>query len=274
MLKFVRLSLFFILLILNTATLAQMADPVDPEVSFEAGNRAAQSGDFEEALEHYEASLEAGGKSPGLYWNAGNAAQRIGRGQEAIKYFSLLKEIEPTDYLTLSKLVQCYQELGQVEQRDKQRAELYELWKESGPDSEIRERGLFCRDQFSVGERPIMVFEHFELDSPRGVKYVFLVLLPDEEKEDYRLSLGSYDATNAFFHETEELDDNVRIYHLDGYYDGGAKHSTFRFFEGLPDYDKLKSMVESAIAGDLKPMSGSERKEDGEVQITLPADES
>ena len=275
MVKSIRLSLFLLLFFLSSSSLAQMADPVDPKISFEAGNRAVQSGDYEQALEHYKASMEAGGDAPSLFWNAGNVAQRLDRDEEALTYFSRLKTIEPTDYQTASKLIQCYQSLGRSEERDREREELYDLWNESGPEAEVRERGLFCRDQFKAGERSVMVFEHFELESPRGVKYVFLVLKPDKEEEDYRISLGSYDATNAFFHETGQIQDSgIRLFHLDGYYNGGMKHSTFRFFEGLPDYDELKSMIESIIAGDLKPVSGSERSEDGEVEITLPVEDS
>lgn len=271
-----RLTFFSLyLLLLTLPAPAQLSGPPDYQTSFQAGNEAAQAGRYEEAVEHYEACIAAGGLSSNVLWNAGTAALLAGNGEKAVDFYGRVRELEPDNWRVRAKLIQAYQLNQQLEERDRERTSLVEAWKEAGPESELGSQKLYCRDQFQVEERRVMVFEHFELEGERAVKCVFLVLKPGKMEEDYRLSLGSYEATNRSVHESEKLDPNIRVYHLDGYYEGGNKHSTYAFYRGLPDYDKLKEVVKKAITGEIRPVSGSQRKKDGDVdvQMSVPAEE-
>ncbi len=259
-----------LVLVLWCAALAQTAG--DIEKAFEAGNQAFEAGRFEEALKYYQDCLDAGASFPSLYWNAGLAALSAGHGDQAVRFYSLLREEEPSDWRALAKLVQAYQLKGDFLARDEVRDELVEARNRAPEGSELKKAAFFCRDQFESSRRKVMAFEHFQLEGPRGVKYVFIVSKEGSSERDYRLSLGSYDATNDFMHETAQIAPGVRAYHLDGYYDGDTRHSTFGFFEGVPDYDKLRSMIEAIIAGQVRPLSGSSRNDRGdvEIQITVP----
>jgi hypothetical protein len=45
-----------------------------------------------------------------------------------------------------------------------------------------------------------------------------------------------------------------RLYHLDGYAPDGS-HSTYGFFESLPDYEIVREMALEVFSGQLRPVS-------------------
>jgi hypothetical protein len=69
-----------------------------------------------------------------------------------------------------------------------------------------------------------MVFEYFELKGDRALRYVFSIVDESRNDEKYRLSLGSYEVTNAVWHETSKPRPKAtdRLFHLDGYYEWGT----------------------------------------------------
>ena len=227
----------------------------EPNEAFEAGNRALEAKQYKEALEFYRQSL-AQEPSDDALWNAGLAAYLGGDAETAIEFWSRLKETAPDDLRLRGKLVQAYELKGDKANRDRERAELIELWRTSRADDD---EPFFCRDQFQAGGRRLMVFEHYELEGPRAVKYTFIVLQPEVDEEDYRLSLGSNDATNQLAHELGEVAEGERAFHLDGYYDEGTRHATFEIFKKEPDYDTVKAMVVEILEGKRKAVSSSER---------------
>jgi len=102
-----------------------------------------------------------------------------------------------------------------------------------------------------------MAFEHFELKGDRAVRYVFSIIDESKQEEKYRLSLGSYDTTNAIWHETTKPrpKDSDRLFHLDGYYDWG--HATYGMYFPEPSYDDVRTAVIEILEKKKNPLSTS-----------------
>src|SRR5690606_22361089 len=143
--------------------------------------------------------------------------------------------------------------LGKVNERNTERDELFAL-KKKGSVPDLNEQTEYCRDRFSIGGREVMAFELFEFKGPRGIRYIFRILDEAGEREDYRISLGSYDMTNAIWQETAKPkpENGVRLFHLDGYFRNGG-HATYGMFPGEPTYEATKKMVIDILEKRAKP---------------------
>jgi hypothetical protein len=166
------------------------------------------------------------------------------------------KGIDPLDWHLRAKLVQVYQAMGKLTERDAERRELVEMWK-AGKPAELKEQVEFCRDQFEVKDKKVMAFEHFELKGNRALRYVFSILTRSGDDEEFRISLGSYDLDQALWRErtkpTPKPDE--RLFHLDGYFKWG--HATYGFFAPEPSYDDIKRTVVKILEGQDKPLSST-----------------
>jgi len=80
--------------------------------------------------------------------------------------------------------------------------------------------------------------------------------LGGKHEDEIEISLGSYAATNAFARQSGTLKRGQRLYHLDGYFEGG-KHHTYRMFKAAPSYAEARSLAIQAIEGKLKPTSST-----------------
>lgn len=246
-----RLLVLLLTLLLCSPLLAEPAEQL-----FEQANEAAEAGELEKALELYDKCLED--QSPpnlNALWNAGICASKLKDGKRASEYWQRLKTEDPHDWKVRSKLIQAYHMTGDKEAADKEREELFAFRKEN---PELVNGPVYCREQFEAADRELMVFEAFELTPPRALKYIFIVL-NEEGAEDFRISLGTYDATNAIHHELGDMPEDVRLYHLDGYYDGGAHHKTFSFYEGEPEYPEIRDTVIAILEGKKQAVSSSTR---------------
>lgn len=231
--------------------LAALAEPGEEE--FQAGNACMEKKQYREALELYQSGLKKAPAEPALLFNGGLAAYLAGDGATAIALWQELKKLEPDNWRLLAKLVQAYQLTGNLKARDQERAELLALWKKN--PAAVQQKS-FCREQFQAGGESVMAFESWQLEGDRAVRYTFSVLGPDD-KEKYRISLGSYDATTQFGRESGELGPNERYWHLDYY--GPGEHRTYAFQKVEPTYDEVRKLVLEILAGTLKPMSSSKK---------------
>lgn len=238
-------------ILLFLSTLPALADPT---ADFTAGIEAMEAKEYERALTLFDKVLREEPVSNAL-WNAGMCAFHLGDGAKAAAYWEQLKKVDPRDWHVRSKLVQAYQMQGKLKQVEAEREELLALQKK---EPELFPRPHFCREQFKVGGRQLMAFELFEMTPPRGLKYIFYVLT-DDGRQDYRISLGSYDDTNTIAHEVGTVPEGVRLFHLDGYYDGGARHLTFGFYQGEPSYAEVREAVVQILEGKKKAVSGTTR---------------
>ena len=212
---------------------------------------------FCEALARYKEGLAVSPDDSSFLYNAGLAAYRCTNYAESVKLWGRLRDLDPEDWQGRAKLVQGYQALGQLRERDAERSALFDLRKR-GVNEELSRQDEFCREQFEAGGRKVMAFEHFELKGDRALRYVFSVLDEKGKAEEFRISLGSYDLTNRIWHETTKPrpKDEDRLFHLDGYYDWG--HATYGMYSPEPSYDAVREIVTEILEQKRQPVSSSQ----------------
>ncbi len=210
---------------------------------------------YPEAVLRYRECLDASPDRPTALFNGGLAAYMAGRHDLAVEWWERLRARESKDLVLLTKLVQAYEALGDRANRDARRAALLELRAELPPEERAR-RVRFCRDQFRVGERRLMVFEYFELEGDRPLRFRFSVL-DEKDAEAWNVSLGSYESTTAIAREAGEIGPTERLFHLDGNFPG--EHRTYGFYKSEPTYDLVKARVIETIR-DLDAAPAGEKK--------------
>jgi tetratricopeptide (TPR) repeat protein len=236
--------LFFTILLVASFQVTTAQDPVArAEKAFESANEKMEQRKFAEALKLYQEALKGLPNEPTVYFNGGMAAYQAKDFVEATKMWKRTKELDPLDWHARAKLVQAYQAQQKLPERDAERTELFELWK-SGKSEELKAEIHYCRDQFEVKGKKVMVFEHFELKGDRALRYVFSVLNKKEDDEEWRISLGSYNLTNSVWRMNKQPPpkEGERLFHLDGYWPTGS-HATYGMYFPEPTYDETRSRV-------------------------------
>ena len=225
------------------------------EKAFAMGNTLMEQRKPGEALVHYKQALAILPDEPSILFNAGVAAFGSKDYAYAAESWKQLKAVEPLDWHTRAKLIQVYQALGKLPERDKERAELFEMWK-SGKSAELKKQTEYCRDQFEVKGQKVMAFELYELKGDRALRYVFSILNKTEDGEEWRISMGSYKNTDAVWRELQnpKPKDHERLFHLDGYFKNGG-HATYGMFFPEPSYDDIRAKVIKILEGTSDPIS-------------------
>ena len=90
----------------------------------------------------------------------------------------------------------------------------------------------------------VMAFELYELKGDRALRYVFSILNKEENGQEFRISLGSYETTNTIWRELKNPPPkkDERMFHLDGYFKGGG-HATYGMYFPEPTYDEMRAKV-------------------------------
>ena len=253
--------LFFLVTLVGSlsAALAQTPQEMsekEAEALFAKANDQLAKKEYGAAQSNYEALLKILPDNPALLYNGGFAAFLKGDVETALRLWTQLKALEPEDWQVRAKLIQTYQRLDRIADRDRERNELFDL-RRSGKIKELNEQIEYCRDRFTAGGRSVWAFELFELKGPRGLRYVFSVM-NDDDSEDYRISLGSYDMTNSVWRETTKPTPkkDERLFHLNGYFKNGA-HATYAMIPGEPTYETTKKMVVGVLEKTNKPISAT-----------------
>ncbi|MGE3466172.1 MAG: tetratricopeptide repeat protein [Pyrinomonadaceae bacterium] len=222
---------------------------------FEKANTQLANKEYSAALANYQTALKALPGDPAILYNAGFAAMLSKEFVIAAELLNSVKKLDPDDWQVRAKLIQVFQALGKIPERDREREELIALWKK-GSNEELKEQIEFCRERFTAGGRDVMAFELFEFKGPRGMRYIFRVI-NESGNEDHRISLGSYDMTNAIWQETSKPKPKkgVRLFHLDGYFPNG--HATYGMFPGEPTYEETRKLVVDILEKNEKPISAT-----------------
>ena len=230
--------------------------PHSADEAFRAGNALMGEKKYCGAVTRYKEGLTSSPDDTSLLYNGGLAAFQCKQYPVAVSFWKHLQDLDPPDWHTRAKLIQAYQALGKFPQRDQERAALFDLRKRD-PSGELAKQVEYCRDQFEAGGENVMAFEYFELKGDRAVRYVFSIIDESKQEERYRLSLGSYDTTNAIWHETTKPrpKDTDRLFHLDGYYDWG--HATYGMYFPEPSYDEVRTAVIEVLEKKKNPQSTS-----------------
>ncbi len=197
-------------------------------------------------------------KDPGFglaLYNLGQTCQTMGKHEEALEHFLRFSETRPDDWRPITKIVQECQALGKMKERDKHRKRLFDLRKKGKIDS-LSQANLYCRDQFSVKDHGVMALEYFELEGEMAVRFSFHVRDRKTGKTLFKISLGSYESTNAFARGAGEIEEDERLFHLDGYFENS--HTTYGMFKGEPGYDDVREMVVKIIEEELEKIPAIE----------------
>ena len=238
-------------------------DPKHAQAALMVGVSHADAGDEEAALAWFTKAAAIDPKYAMAHGNVGQIHQNRGNHEEALAAFEKAVEATPKDWRFRSKLVQLYQALGQIEQRDHELAVIRDMWAEAEID-----QPYFCREQFESGGKKVQVYEHFELEGDRPIRYAFVVLKPDGQAADFKITLGSYEMTTQIARQTGKIGKDERMFHLDGYYPDGS-HRTFGMFRKEPSYEETRVRVVDVLKGKLKPRSSSTRKGDGNIDVEV-----
>jgi hypothetical protein len=167
-----------------------------------------------------------------------------------------LKKVDPDDWRARGKLIQTYQALNKIPERDAERKELFAMWT-AGKPADLKNEVEYCREQFEVNGKKVMAFELFELKGERALRYVFSILNAAEDGEEFRISLGSYEFDQRLWRETTKPTPKPgeRLFHLDGYFKWG--HATYGFYAPEPTYETIREKVVRILEQKDNPVSSS-----------------
>lgn len=226
-----------ILAALTAITVVLAADDPDDLARFDRAVDLSVSRRYHEAIALMEQIRVREPDNPGVLWNLGVWYFETGRLSDALDTWNALRVIDPEDWRVRAKLVQVYQALGRLDQRDVERVALLEQRSEIDAD-------MYCRDQFDVDRRRVMAFEYFE---PGGANRVILrfAVLDEDGEESYHYSLGSRDSTTRMAREAGQIGPGERMYHLDRV--EGEIRSSYGFYLRQPSYDVVRERVERAM---------------------------
>ncbi len=214
-----------------------------PPPAFQRAYAAAEAKDYAKALEILDAEVRRGEHLRNALFSAGTIAKRAGRYEAARDYLVRLRELEPESGVVRMALVQAYSGTGETAARERERGELFRLRAERR-DPALAGMEHYLREEIPRGALRIACLEHFELKGDRAVRYAFVVFRGESEEAEYRISLGSYTATNALWQQmqTPKEKRQGRVFHLDGYPAGGG-HVNYGMKFPEPSYDETKQAV-------------------------------
>jgi hypothetical protein len=222
---------------------AYTQDGDGPPPEFQRAYRAAASRQYDAALAILDDVLKQGSHTRNALFSAGSIAMSAGQFPRARDYLLKLRDLEPRSGQVRAALVRANQGLGDLEARDRERRELLRL-RGPGGDPALAAEDSFARDEFAVAGCRVVALEFFELKGDRALRYAFLIFRPNSQRPDYRISLGSYAATDAVWRATRKPapKPGERLFHLDGYFSDGS-HATFGMHHPEPGYDAVREMV-------------------------------
>lgn len=226
-------------------------DPANAPALTGSGLVLLALGDEQKALLRLD---EAARRSPGdplLRDKLGQLFQSRGDHPRALAYFQEASALAPDDWRLRASLIQEHQALGQTEERDAQLAALRDLRRRGQVDSPF-----FVREQFTEAGETVRVFESFELEGERAVRYRFDVLNAEGTDAKRTLSLGSDPDTPGVLSRAGSVPPGGRRFHLGGAFPDGSRQ-TFARFDGEPSYEDTRALVMEVLHGRLQPTSES-----------------
>lgn len=198
---------------------------------------------FEDAVNLLENIVHKVPNHGSILWNLASFSAEAEKHEKALKYWSHLAKIEPKNMHIQSKIIQSYQALNDIKNREQAIDKIMAMYKDNNDKNYIKQN-IFCREQYKVGTWKVFVFQYF--NPGKEDQYFYRYSVTDKTgSERFWLSLGSYQSTTEFARETGSISTTGRMYHLD-YYDK-AIHSTQGMYPSKPTYDELKEVTRKYI---------------------------
>jgi tetratricopeptide (TPR) repeat protein len=217
--------------------------PADLQAAFSRAAELVDSGHYAEALPLLKDLASQLPQSPGVLWNLGLAAAQSGDERLALEAYSRYHQLAPGERRGFYKLIQTYQALGQLKERDQVREQLI-AYRNALPSSERDRLAFYVRDQFDVGGQHFMVLEYFEPKSPMRLYYKF-TSVDSSHKAIYDFTLTSGDSETTAVRQLGHIGADDRLYGLDKNEHG--KSTVYGLMKSLPSYDEVRSRVIAAV---------------------------
>lgn len=130
----------------------------DADEHFRAGNALAAGGDDAGALGEWARTVQLDPGHVGAMYNLGQGAQRLGRHEEALRWWKRAQGLAPNDFDIARKIVQEERALGRWDDANHTMALLFDLWNRSD-DPRIRALHEVVVDQFEVAGHRVLGLE-------------------------------------------------------------------------------------------------------------------
>lgn len=231
----------------------------DVQAKFSKATTLIQEKKFTEALPLLRELAVKVPDGPGIFGNLALVAHALGDRQLELQARLRYLELRPGDPKEMAGVMQAYQALGKLKERDAQREKIVALWNTLSPADKEKIKG-YIRDEFDAAGMHFVVTEYLEPAAPVRLLYRFDVM-DAAGKPAFIFGLESGDPTTNVARELGNIKPDERIYSLDRYETRGQAsiHSTFGLMTKLPDYDTVRAMVVSAVEGRLPALSSSSR---------------
>jgi tetratricopeptide (TPR) repeat protein len=186
------------------------------------------------------------------YNMSGNCSLRLKDYPAAIDAFKHALQIQADEWHNISGLIHAYTLAGMTRERDELQKHIGELER----DGKLPDNFSYVFETFQVTNQQIEVSKYPKITGYYGERYRFNVYNKDGMLH-FRVALESAELEQAVWaKEHKELAAaGGRKFSLDGYSSEG--HYTYGFYDGEPEYPKLREEVEQVLTGKKPALSHS-----------------
>lgn len=182
---------------------------------------------------------------------AGHCQLKLEKYPAAIELFQHGLNAHPDDAFDIAGLITAYSLTGKTIEANEQREHLRSL----AVANRLPKNLSFVIDKFKDGEQSVEVTEIFPYTVDK-FHYRYIFLISQQGQAPYRIALESDDYDQIMAQELNPQKTGTpaagqRRYSLDRY--GTNTHATYKFYDGEPSYETVRSDVKQALAGTLRP---------------------
>ena len=230
----------------NPTTQPGTYDPI-PDLS-EEGKQLGSEGRHEEAYERFKKCTELDPNWIEGQFNAGLSSSLAGHFDVALYHFQYVKHLAPKDLAARAKLVQLHQSLGQIEERDREREELFTCFAVTD-DIDFKRRNMYCREQITINSRRWMILEIFEPKPPRYKIYSAGLPPTGPGKPGVLITLESSEDTTNYARERGQISGDQRVYTIEGFGLNGIDHTNLGMLNEKPNYEEFRNIFLEIVSG-------------------------
>lgn len=184
------------------------------------------------------------------------AAVEAGETGYALTLLKPYADAHPKDWHAAALLARAYAESDEKALRDQQIAHLLELHKQTA-DPDFAKLHIFPIQKVKLRSGYAVFLYPFEPLKPHNTYLVALVYTSDD-KQDYRLELGSEDVDQAFFKPSKpgerrfSIDSYRKNENNENWPESQALHG---FVDGVFDYDRMRDLMVKSANGEALPQN-------------------